>query len=594
VPSALPSSVLLVDDQPRNLIALEAALTSLDCHIVTAGSGRDALEYVLTQDFAVIVLDVHMPGVSGFETARLIRARDRSASTPIIFLTADNDIGAPVLDGYRLGAVDFIYKPFNADILRAKVAVFVELFRKTVALEQRTAELTQVTADLVLRERQVGALNAQLEDRVIERTAALEAAFSRLEAEAVERLRNEGTLRAMEHAARADAEQTAGRASALAEVSRVLVENFMDHGPMLGHVAQIAASATDSACVIQLIAEDGDDAGLVPLAVDYSDQAVRAELARALSVPHKVADSPWDDLDRVFLDVHPLKDALSVPMLARTAMIGVLSLGRFGSDAARFNNSERRLSNDLAARVALAVENARLYENARAAIELRDNFLTIAAHELKTPLTTIQGYSQLLSHQLKQGLGQDAVPVRRSARMIAERTRHLARLVEQILDVSRLGASRMQINKDDTDVAELMRNLVAGFESQNPAREFRLELVHEHLQATVDPMRLDQVMANLLDNAVRYSPDGGPIDITVQLAEQDAVELSVRDRGLGIPEEHRAHIFDRFHQAHTLAFRSGMGLGLHISREIVRLHGGKITVAFPADSGSLFTVRLPR
>ena len=130
----------------------------------------------------------------------------------------------------------------------------------------------------------------------------------------------------------------------------------------------------------------------------------------------------------------------------------------------QFTDHDREFTDDLATRVALAVENARLYENARTAIELRDTFLTIAAHELKTPLTTIQGYSQLLSLQLNQGSGMDADPVRRSARMIEDRTRHLARLVEQILDVSRLVASRMQLNLEDTDLVGMIRNLVAGFE----------------------------------------------------------------------------------------------------------------------------------
>jgi signal transduction histidine kinase len=105
---------------------------------------------------------------------------------------------------------------------------------------------------------------------------------------------------------------------------------------------------------------------------------------------------------------------------------------------------------------------------------------------------------------------------------------------------------------------------------------------------------MKQVMANLVDNAVRYSPAGGPIDITLLEEPDDLVVLSVRDRGLGIPEEHRGRIFDRFHQAHAAEHRSGMGLGLHISREIVLLHGGTMTATFPADGGSQFTVQLPR
>ncbi|MCA1644699.1 MAG: EAL domain-containing protein [Chloroflexi bacterium] len=143
-----PISILIVDDEPRNLIALEAALGTIDCRRVTASSGREALLCLLTQDFAAIVLDIHMPEMDGFETASLIRARESSQSTPIIFLTADDRVGSRVLEGYRLGAVDYLHKPFNPEILRSKVAVFVELFRKTAALEERTAELITTTLQL--------------------------------------------------------------------------------------------------------------------------------------------------------------------------------------------------------------------------------------------------------------------------------------------------------------------------------------------------------------------------------------------------------------------------------------------------------------
>jgi signal transduction histidine kinase len=235
-----------------------------------------------------------------------------------------------------------------------------------------------------------------------------------------------------------------------------------------------------------------------------------------------------------------------------------------------------------------------LYENATSAIELRDTFLTIAAHELKTPMTTILGYAQLLSRQVEHSLGPRAEAVRRAALKIEDRTRHLARLVEQVLDVSRLVASRMQLNRDDTDLVKMMKTLVADFAVRHATHEFSVHVPQARLLALVDPMRLEQVMANLLDNAVRYSPVGGPIDVTVERGPQESIVLSVRDWGLGIPEEHRTQIFERFHRAHELASRSGMGLGLHISREIVLLHGGEITAAFPPDGGSHFTVRLPR
>jgi signal transduction histidine kinase len=153
----LPISILVVDDQPSNVVALEAALAGIDCRLVKAHSGRGALRCLLGQDFAVIVLDIHMPELDGFETARLIRARDRSQSTPIIFLTADDRTGERVLEGYRLGAVDYIYKPYAPEVLRAKVAVFVDLFRKTAALEEQAAELVLVTAALVQRKRQAEA-----------------------------------------------------------------------------------------------------------------------------------------------------------------------------------------------------------------------------------------------------------------------------------------------------------------------------------------------------------------------------------------------------------------------------------------------------
>ncbi|HEY0158456.1 MAG TPA: response regulator, partial [Thermoanaerobaculia bacterium] len=137
-------NILLVDDQPNNLLALESILGDTGENLVTAQSGSAALRELLHMDFAVILLDVQMPDLDGFETATLIRQRDRSKDTPIIFLTALSRSETNVFRGYELGAVDYIFKPFHPEILRSKVAVFVELFRQREAFKQQAHELARL------------------------------------------------------------------------------------------------------------------------------------------------------------------------------------------------------------------------------------------------------------------------------------------------------------------------------------------------------------------------------------------------------------------------------------------------------------------
>lgn len=163
--------VLVVDDQPDNLLSVEAVLERLGEEIVTASSGREALRYLLDDDFAVIVLDVMMPDMDGFETATLIRSRERSRLTPIIFLTALGKSEEHMFHGYSAGAVDFMTKPFVPDVLRSKVAVFVELHRKTLLLQQRNRELQENIAKAQAAEQEVQKLNVYLEHRLDELAA---------------------------------------------------------------------------------------------------------------------------------------------------------------------------------------------------------------------------------------------------------------------------------------------------------------------------------------------------------------------------------------------------------------------------------------
>ena len=180
-------NILLVDDHPENLLALEATLSYLNQTMVKANSGREALRLLLVQDFAVILLDVHMPGMDGFETAELIRNRDKSQNIPIIFLTAMHKGEGQVFKGYSLGAVDYILKPFEPEILKAKVSVFIELYKKTEEIKRQAALLQAKNHELDIINSEIERKNAELETRVQKRTAELARSNEALHAEIAER-----------------------------------------------------------------------------------------------------------------------------------------------------------------------------------------------------------------------------------------------------------------------------------------------------------------------------------------------------------------------------------------------------------------------
>ncbi len=241
----------------------------------------------------------------------------------------------------------------------------------------------------------------------------------------------------------------------------------------------------------------------------------------------------------------------------------------------------------------LAVENARLYREAQAALQVRDEFLSVAAHELKTPVTAVRGYAQLLLRQGAQGVVVDAGRVRQALQVIDRQSDRLTRLVSHLLDVSRLEAGRVVLERKPTDVAHLVEEVAGDAQARTATHTFRVAVPGKVL-AMVDPLRLEQVLTNLVDNAIKYSPQGGLVELELSTPDANTVELAVRDHGVGIPPESQPHIFERFYQVDpVLQHTSGMGLGLYISQHIVELHGGLIEVEAPSDGGTRVTVRLP-
>lgn len=228
---------------------------------------------------------------------------------------------------------------------------------------------------------------------------------------------------------------------------------------------------------------------------------------------------------------------------------------------------------------------------AEAALRTRDDFLSVAAHELKTPMTSLRGYTQLALRRLARDGQVASERLTPALEAVAGQTSKLARLVDHLLDMSRLEAGKLTLERQPTDVAALVEQVVSGARTWSEQHTIILAAA-AGVRAHVDPLRLEQILTNLLDNAIKYSPEGSTIDVTI-LRGTSMLELSVRDFGLGICLGQREHIFERFHQGHESGSRSGMGLGLYISRQIVELHGGQIRAEFPPDGGTRIIVRLP-
>jgi signal transduction histidine kinase len=220
----------------------------------------------------------------------------------------------------------------------------------------------------------------------------------------------------------------------------------------------------------------------------------------------------------------------------------------------------------------------------------REEFLSVAAHELKTPIAALRGQAQLLTRRLDRAQTIEPARLGESLQRIDLQSRKLASLVEQLLDVARLERGRLTLEQQPVDLTSLIEEVLAA----HPHHQRIVARLPEHEQvANVDKLRMEQILNNLVDNAVKFSPNGEDVTVSLEAVGDSRLRLTVLDHGIGIPPEHRAGIFERFHQAHGASHRSGLGLGLYITRQIVELHGGTICVDFPSSGGCCFIVDMP-
>ncbi len=682
--SSPPVKILVVDDRAENLLAIESVLRNPAYELVKARSGADALRFLLHEDCALILMDVQMPQLDGIETARLVRANERTRTIPIVFVTAMSEEQRYVARGYDAGAIDYLLKPIDPDVLRAKVAAFVELHRAKQEIVRQAALL----AEQEKRERQRAV--AQLELRNLRRERAAQERYRRLidgishaivwtidpqslactfvspSAEAIighpveqwtagpeswhalvaqeDRARLLAALRdlspgeegaALEHGlVHADGRtlrfETDLRVVPAEEEGRFEVRGFsvdvtdarlaeealefLDRsGAALAESLDLATTADTAARLgVPFIADAAvvhveavDDLPAI-LAVAHRDPA-RIEALRALVRDAPLPPPREDGHAEVCEDLRPLLPAaaaerargllgerpirlVSVALRGRDRVVGSI---RFLAGARRDTARELRLAEELGRRAAQALDHALVHRSAQHAVSVRDEFISIASHELRTPLTPLH----LQMKALQRGLSELPEGPRRGTLLerlatCARQVDRMTRLVANLLDVTRLHAGRLEVDREPIELGELVSDVAGRFRDELARGGRRLELrVAPALEGSWDRLKLDQVLTNLVSNAVRY---GGQGPVSVELG-RDAAEavVVVEDHGIGIAAEDLSRVFERYHKGTNSRAHGGLGLGLYITRRIVEAHGGTIAVESRLGEGSVFTVRLP-
>jgi signal transduction histidine kinase len=355
-------------------------------------------------------------------------------------------------------------------------------------------------------------------------------------------------------------------------------------------------------CVVYIVAPEGTIQRVVTAHVDpVTEEQMRAlhdrrPIDRAGPHPAAVAIRTGQPVIPAAAGEASEQDAaqMILPLVAGQHVLGAIAFGR-GAPNRDYDPAELQLAEELARRAAQAMDHARLYRDAQAALRTRDEFVSIAAHELKTPLTTLLGTTEVL--QRRAARAQPYILTdrdRQTLEVIVQQSRRLQQQIDTLLDLSQIQAGQLRLDLQPTDLGSLVGRVVDDIQHTLERHQVAFMREESPLIINGDALRLEQVAQNLLQNAIKYSPDGGSITVVVT-QEGTAARLTVSDQGIGIPAKAQAQLFERFYRASnaTGSGVKGLGIGLAVVEDIVARHGGWVEVASVEGQGSTFSVYLP-
>ncbi|GAA5089247.1 hypothetical protein GCM10023210_13820 [Chryseobacterium ginsengisoli] len=488
--------ILIVDDNQSNLYSLKKLLESKDFQVDTADSGEEALGKALKNDYALIILDVQMPDMDGFEVAETLAGYSKTKEVPIIFLSAVNTEKRFITRGYASGGKDYVTKPVDPEILLLKVKTFYSLQEQNIAMKK-----TQQSLELEVKGRRE---------------------------------------------------------------SQVTMKSQIDHFHlMLESLPQIAFTLN----------EDG--------IVDFVN----------------VKWYQYSDSEQDFPETHPddfnineelercKKKGKSLELEVR---IRNIETGNFRYHLLRITpvREENIVKNWVG--TFTDIDDQKKVEKEK------DEFLSIASHELKTPLTSIKAYVQLLERKLK--LDKESTEAGFVAKA-QDQIEKLNTLITDLLDVSKIENGKLKINKKPTDLESVINNAIDTILQTHDENRVKIKRdgIIPNILIPFDEIRIEQVLINFLTNAIKYSPNNNQVIVTTFVDEEEQeVKVNVTDFGIGIPDFKQEAVFHKFYRVEESSLQfQGMGIGLFICSEIIKQHHGHIGVSSKVDEGSTFYFTLP-